>query len=367
MNAGDGSKTRWIGGTEPPAKVRAMNGVQILEKECREQPVRLLELVSAYAGSGGIRSELKKLQAIEDTDGPVLVAGMGASFCSGVTAATLLQSQGRNAFVVDAGEWLHYGLPVWEQMAGTILLTTSGESAELVELCKKKPDKPLALICNNEGSKCWELADICLPILAGPEYGNATKTYTNATAAAIVAASEMLQRDWQRDARQAWDAFSEALEQVFALKGKLEEFCRDAANIEVIGRGPSYGAAFMGALCIREMTGVRSAACTGAGFRHGPLLDVNETHVAIILAMGRAAELGVRLARDCNQRGGRVVLVSAEQHETSEKLLAVKIGQVPEPWEAITSILVPQALTLGMVEKHGAKLPPRFSYGPMVE
>jgi hypothetical protein len=31
------------------------------------------------------------------------------------------------------------------------------------------------------------------------------------------------------------------------------------------------------------------------------------------------------------------------------------------------SVLVPQALTFGLIEKFGAKLPPRFQYGAMVE
>jgi len=284
-----------------------------------------------------------------------------------VSGTSLLQMNGRSSFVVDAGEWLHYGLPVWNQVAGTVLLTTSGESAELVELCKRNAGRPLALVCNNEKSKCWALADMKLPILAGPEYGNATKTYTNATAAAIIAASEMLEREWREDAKRTLEVFADTLNSVLAMRRTVEEFCRGAANIEVIGRGPAYGAAFMGALCIREMTGLRVAAHTGAGFRHGPLLDVSETHVAMILAVGRVAQLGVKLAADCVQRGGRVILVSAEEHDTLERLLPVKIAAVAEPWEATTSMLVLQALTLGMVEKTGAKLPPRFSYGPMVE
>src|SRR3974390_1096942 len=345
--------TQWIGGVEPPPEVLTLNAVQILEKECREQPARLLEVVNAYAGSGSIRGEVSKLQKITNAAGPILIAGMGASYCSGVTAASLLQSQGRSAFVVDAGEWLHFGVPAWGQMAGTILLTTSGESAELVELCKRKPEKPLALICNNERSKCWELADIKLPILAGPEYGNATKTYTNATAAAIVAASEMLGREWKTEARRVLRIFDELLERVFGLRAEMEEFCRGAANIEVIGRGPAYGSAFMGALCIREMAGKRAAPHTGAGFRHGPLLDGSDTHLAMIFAVGRTADLGVKLAKDCNERGGKVILVSTEEHAATPKLLPVRIDAMAEPWEALATILVPQALTLGMIEKNG--------------
>jgi glucosamine--fructose-6-phosphate aminotransferase (isomerizing) len=123
----------------------------------------------------------------------------------------------------------------------------------------------------------------------------------------------------------------------------------------------------MSALCIREMTGHRAAAHSGAGFRHGPLLDVNASHLAIILALGRTARLGVKLAQDCNARGGKVILITTEDMQPSKNLMPIKIGVVPEPWEGITSVMVSQALTLGMAEKSGAILPPRFHYAPMEE
>jgi glucosamine--fructose-6-phosphate aminotransferase (isomerizing) len=59
------------------------------------------------------------------------------------------------------------------------------------------------------------------------------------------------------------------------------------------------------------------------------------------------------------------MLVSSENHEGSDRLLPVKMDAVPEPWESITSILVAQALTLGIIEKIGCRLPPRFQYGVM--
>jgi glutamine---fructose-6-phosphate transaminase (isomerizing) len=39
----------------------------------------------------------------------------------------------------------------------------------------------------------------------------------------------------------------------------------------------------------------------------------------------------------------------------------------PEPWEGITSVLAPQALTLAIAERSGATLTPRFQYGEMKE
>jgi glutamine---fructose-6-phosphate transaminase (isomerizing) len=356
---------RWVGGVEPAKELLNATGTQILEIECRQQPECLRQLLKAYSGDSAIQGELKQFHRLAQRPGPVLFIGMGASYCSSISGSTFLQSHGRPGFSVDAGEWLNYAAPVWEDAALSVLVTTSGESAELVELFKRAGKHPPGLICNNAASTCWHLAEHKLPILAGPEYGNATKTYSNATAAAIILASAIAGRPWQQEAEHAAQVFSSYLDPIFAMRGELDRFCQGAANIEVIGRGAGYGAAFMSALCIREMSGFRAAPHTGAGFKHGPNLDVDQTHVAIIFALGHTAELGIKLAQECNRRGGKVVLVSSQEIHATEKLFPVKIEAVAEPWEGITSLLVPQALTLAMVERTGCRLPPRFQYGVM--
>lgn len=356
----------WIAGIEPPAELRDKNMVEIYEMECREQPKRLAQLLHAYQEDSTIKKELDEFAAMARSQGPILFIGMGASYCSSIAGVVHLQSHGRSSFAVDASEWLHYS-EAWHQAALSLLVTTSGESAELVKLCQKGANQPIGLLCNNDKSACWSLMQHKLPILAGPEYGNATKTYTNATAACVVLASHILGRAWQNDVQQVLQAFSASLESVFRRKDDMEEFCRGAANIEVVGRGAAYGAAIMGALCIREMTGNRAAPHSGGGFRHGPILDVNGSHVAMIFAVGRTADLGVTLAQDCLKRGGKVILVETEERPASERLLPITIAAVPEPWEGITSVLVPQALTLAIAERFGANLKPRFQYGEMKE
>ncbi len=355
----------WIAGVEPQGELLTQSMNSIYEMECREQPTRLASLLDAYQVPA-IREELDKLRKMSLPAGPILFIGMGASYCSSISGSSYLQSCGRPSFTVDAGEWLHYS-GAWEQVALSLLVTTSGESAELVQLCRMGAQRPLALLCNNEKSACWSLVRNRLPIMAGPEYGNATKTYTNATAACIVIASHIVGRRWQEDAERVLRSYPTDLDHVFGLRNEMEGFCRGSANIEVIGRGPAYGGAIMGALCIREMTGQRAAPHSGGGFRHGPLLDVNDSHVAIILALGRTAGLGVSLAQDCLARGGRVILVETEERQRSERLLPIKIASVPEPWEGLTSTIVPQALTLAIAERTGAKLSPRFQYGVMKE
>jgi glucosamine--fructose-6-phosphate aminotransferase (isomerizing) len=359
-------ESRWIGGAEPPAELRGRSMTSIYEMECREQPQRLAQLIHAYQSDSVIGQELETLREMSRSPGPILLIGMGASYCSSITGVSYLQSGGRSSFALDASEWLHYSA-TWDEAALSLLVTTSGESTELVRLCEKGAHTPLALLCNNHHSACWSLVRHKLPILAGPEFGNATKTYTNATAACIVLASHILGRSWREQAEQIVESYSRALDVVFQQRGEMEEFCRGAANIEIIGRGPTYGGAIMGALCIREMTGQRAAPHTGGGFRHGPLLDVNESHVAIILALGKTAALGVSLAEDCLARGGRVILVESENRPHSKRLLPIRMDTTPEPWEGITSVLAPQALTLAIAERYGARLTPRFQYGEMKE
>jgi glucosamine--fructose-6-phosphate aminotransferase (isomerizing) len=360
---------RWIAGIEPAKELLTATGTEILELECRQQPEKLKELIDAYANDSALKAQLARLRELagpsSSVSGSVLFLGMGGSLCSAISGATLLQSHGRTSFAVDAGEWLHYGAKTWKDAALSILMTTSGESAELVELFKIGAGQNLALISNNPASTCWHLTENRLPILAGPEYGNATKTYINATAASIIAASEILDLPWKEEADAAALVFSEALERIFDLRTELESFCRGAANIEIVGRGAAYGSAVMSALTIREMSGFRAASHTGAGFKHGPNLDVNESHAAIIFAVGHVAELGVKLAAECNRKGGKVVLVSADAHQRTEKLFPVKLDAVAEPWEGITTMLIPQALTLAMIERTGCILPPRFQYGVM--
>jgi glucosamine--fructose-6-phosphate aminotransferase (isomerizing) len=359
------SSPRWIAGIEPAKELLSATGTQILELECRQQPEKLNELIHAYADDRDLKAQLVRLRELAGTSGSVLFLGMGGSLCSAISGATLLQSHGRTSFAVDAGEWLHYGAKSWKDTALSVLLTTSGESAELVELFKLGASQNLALISNNPASTCWLLAENRLPILAGPEYGNATKTYINSTAASIIAASEILDLPWKQDAEVAAHIFARSLDRIFDLRSDLENFCRGAANIEIVGRGAAYGAAVMSALTIREMSGFRAAAHTGASFKHGPNLDVNESHVAIIFALGRVANLDIKLAAECNRRGGKVVLVSAEEQERTEKLFPLRLDAVAEPWEGVTSMLVPQALTLAMIERTGCILPPRFQYGVM--
>ena len=147
--------SNWIAGVVPPAELLTQSMNSIYEMECREQPTRLASLLNAYQ-LPEIRDELDKLRKISSSAGPILFIGMGASYCSAISGSSYLQSCARLSFTVDAGDWLHYS-SAWEQAALSLLVTTSGESAEPVQLCRMGAQRPLVLLCNNKKSACWSL------------------------------------------------------------------------------------------------------------------------------------------------------------------------------------------------------------------
>ena len=329
---------------------------EIFDAECMEQAACLEKVFRAYAGDGEVREELERMKKSIAAGRPLVWLGMGASYCSSISGSTRYSQAGQPSFAVEASEWLHYALASWDQVGGPILITTSGESAELVELCRRREKRAGLLICNFPESTCWKEADVRLPLLAGVEKGNATKSYTNCAAVSMILASELLGRKWQAEAVQVEKAFAQALEEAFACRHDVEAFCRGAKTLEIAGRGAAVGGALMGALCVREMTTWRAQGHSGGSFRHGPFLDVDSGHAVVVLALGRTAEFGRRLASDCVAKHGKAVLVvDHDPVENSERLLTVKIASVPEGWEGLTSVLVPQALTLALIESLGSR------------
>src|SRR5258708_33828184 len=94
-------EARWIGGVEPPSEMLTQSMTSIFEKECREQPARLAQLLRAYEKDKSITAEMDKLRQMSLSPGPVLWIGMGAAFCSSFTGSSFLQPWGRFFVTVD--------------------------------------------------------------------------------------------------------------------------------------------------------------------------------------------------------------------------------------------------------------------------
>lgn len=165
-----------------------------------------------------------------------------------------------------------YGkLPVAPGML-CMALSQSGRSPDLVATAAaaKHAGAMLLTLVNAPNSPLAALADMALPLHAGPELSvAATKSYiaTLAVIAGLVAA-------WSEDA-----VFAAALDELPALLAKawaldwspLVDGLADASNLFVVGRGVGLAVAQEAALKLKETCGLHAEAFSAAEVRHGPM------------------------------------------------------------------------------------------------
>ena len=195
-----------------------------------------------------------------------------------------------------------------------LAVSQSGKSPDLVksvETAKAAGAFVIALV-NAPGSPLEAIADITLPLMAGPELSvAATKSFILTLTAVL-----QLVAEWSADA-----ALADA---VAALPGSLAEAWRQdwsaavealrpARNLFVVGRGLGFGLACEAALKFKETCGLHAEAFSSAEVQHGPMALVNRDFPVLAFAQRDETLPGlVELAGRFAERGARVLLAGAE-------------------------------------------------------
>ena len=101
--------------------------------EILEQPDALRRAGAALVAQ---RDRLDHLAAFAASPGPIVLTGMGGSLDACHAAATALAAAGIMATVRGASELVHFGLPALAQGGILVVVSQSGESAEIVRLAE---------------------------------------------------------------------------------------------------------------------------------------------------------------------------------------------------------------------------------------
>jgi glucosamine--fructose-6-phosphate aminotransferase (isomerizing) len=195
-----------------------------------------------------------------------------------------------------------------------LAISHSGRSPDLLatlEAAKRGGARTVALV-NDESSPLAALADLTLPLKAGPETSvAATKSYITALAgvAQLVAA-------WTPDPplAKALDDLPAILAQAWTLDWSLDwspavARLKGATNLYVLGRGPGFAIAQEAALKFKETCGLHAEAFSAAEVLHGPMALVGEGFPVLVFAQADASEAGVlELVAALEARGAQVLL-----------------------------------------------------------
>lgn len=195
---------------------------------------------------------------------------------------------------------------------GTVLLaiSQSGRSPDLlsaVEAAQAGGALTVAMV-NDAAAPLAGMADVALPLHAGPERSvAATKSYIASLAAIVDVVAA-----WTGDA-----ALSVGLDRAPALLRqawmadwtRLLDGLRDARGLYVIGRGLGLGIAQEAALKFKETCGLHAEAFSAAEVQHGPMALVGPDFPLLVFRQDDETAPGIdALAAEAVARGGLVYL-----------------------------------------------------------
>lgn len=226
-----------------------------------------------------------------------------------------------------------------------LAISQSGASPDLLATAQAARDAGARLVAlvNAPGSPLAALADMELPLWAGPEVSvAATKSYLAALAAIaqVVAA-------WTEDA--ALEAALTGLPELMTRAAGLDwspalDALEDAGSLYVVGRGPGFAVAQEMALKFKETCGLHAEAFSAAEVRHGPMALARDGFPVLVLAQDDPSRDGTEaLAAELTQAGARVLIAGAS---APDALTLPSLGADP----LLQPILLVQAF-YGMVEQ----------------
>jgi len=293
----------------------------------------------------------------------IVFTGMGSSYDACYPAVNDLAGRGVASLLVDSAELVHFRRPILDAQTLLVIVSQSGESAEIVklatELAKQRTRPFVVSITNGLDNDLARLADIRLDTRAGVETGPSTKTF-GASMTILAGLARLLAGD---GVDTAIDRTSTAAEgAALAAERLLDDPEAHAAELAgwlggrevmvVLGRGPARAAAEMGALTLKE-SGVMAESLESAMFRHGPLELAGPGMSAIVLATEpETRRLDLALAADLVQAGVAVLVITPDGEEP-KGAHAVATGYLDRALLSAVSIVPVQLLSWKLAADKG--------------
>ncbi len=237
-----------------------------------------------------------------------------------------------------------YGVDLDAPEALCISVSQSGQSPDILRMTEslRAGGTLTVAITNNDASRLAGVADVTLPIHAGPELSvAATKTFVTSLVAGLWLIAEI-----KGDA--------ELVAAIRALPGHLEQATGcdwseaagaiDGSSLFTLGRGPSWAISNEAALKFKETCLIHAESYSSAEVLHGPVSIVGQGFPVIAFAAADAAEDSVAQTADALAGKGARVFALTDRVQRASRLPHVRTTHwLTDPIAAIVSFY-------GMVE-----------------
>lgn len=193
-----------------------------------------------------------------------------------------------------------YGAVPVPEDALCLAVSQSGQSPDLLAVvtqCRERGIRTLA-ITNDEASPLAGLADMTVPLRAGPERSvAATKSYIGSLFALLAVAQALGPHGL---GQVEFGVVPGLLRQANLLDwSALVDLLADARGLYVVGRGPGLAIASEAALKFKETCGLHAEAFSSAEIRHGPMAMVGSDFPVLVFRQDDESAAGTdRLVQD---------------------------------------------------------------------
>ena len=309
------------------------------------------------------RDALERIREAGASSRTIVFTGMGGSYDACYPAVNDLAARGVPSLLVDAAELLHFRRPILNGRTLAIVVSQSGESAEIVRLANelsRQRNRPfLVAITNGSANDLARRADIALDTWAGPETGPSSVTFAGAMATlsgmARLLAGDSVDTAVDRTRTAAEGAAQSAerlLDDPEELAADLDAWHGDRAVMVLLGRGPARAATELGAMVLKE-SGVMAESVESGLFRHGPYELAGPNMTAFVMATEpETRRLDLGLAADLVEAGTAVMVVTPDG-EAPKGARAVATGYLDRALMSAVSVIPVQLLAWRLAAAHG--------------
>jgi glucosamine--fructose-6-phosphate aminotransferase (isomerizing) len=269
-----------------------------------------------------LHDQLAELRRVPSIRGGrrLVFTGMGGSYDACYAPVTDLAAAGIGGVMVDSAELLYFRRPILTGGTLMVVVSQSGESAEVVRLIDEldgAAGRPFVVsITNGLANTLSRKANVALDSRAGREQGPSSMTFAAAlvvlkAVAGVLAggsADDVVERVTTIAA-----SLADSTERVLQAGNhgiRIRDWLGGRSVLILLGRGAARAAAEMGALTLKEAARFPAEAMEAAQFRHGPLeLASRDSAVLMIATEAATWEVDRRLAGELVDAGVAVLQV----------------------------------------------------------
>jgi len=254
-----------------------------------------------------------------------------------------------------------YGGTMRAKGTSCIAISQSGQSPDLLASVKalQAAGSFVIALVNTEDSPLAGMADVTLPLCAGPEKSvAATKSFL-----ASLAGLARLVADWSEDQKLMADlgALPDQLAQAWDKDWSVAaQTLEQATSTFVLGRGIGYGCAREAALKLKETSSLHAEAYSAAEVLHGPAALVHQGYPILALSQSDATHGAMKDVLERLSGYGANILAAGIEAQGITSLPSVETNPVIEPI-LMTQSFYRMANTLSILRGYHPDKPPHLS------